>query len=88
MADIYLPTLHSFAMENAFTGSCGEMRFRIVPDVVKHNAKEVDFAQSSILAQYWHGQFCYEKSTVEAEKRFPMTEAGRMEMKCWLESNI
>ena len=88
MADIFLPTLHTFAMGNIFTGSCGALRFRIVPNVVKLNSKEVDMGQSTIQAQLWHGQFCYEKSTVEAEMTFPMTEEGRGEMKSWLEANI
>ena len=90
MADIFLPTLHTFAMNNTFTGSWENFRFRIVPTVVKNeqNPKEVDMAQSSIHAQLWHGQFCYEMSTVEAEKTFPMTQEGRAEMKSWLEANI
>ena len=88
MADIFLPTLHTFAMGNIFTGSSGALRFRIAPNVVKLNAKEVDFEQSTIQAQLWHGQFCYEMSTVEAEKTFPMTQEGRAEMKSWLEANI
>ena len=88
MADIYLPTLHTFAMDNSFTGSCGMLRFRITPNVVKATQKEVDFAQSSMQAELWHGLFCYEKSTVEAVKSFPMSEDGRLEMKQWLEENI
>jgi hypothetical protein len=50
--------------------------------------KEVDFEKSSITAEIWHGLFCYEKSTVEDTRTFPMTEEGRMEMKRWLEDNI
>ena len=88
MAEIYLPTLHTFAMKNPFTGSSGLFRFKITPNVVMATAKEVDFEQSSIKAEFWHGLFCYEKSTVEEEKVFPMTEAGRLEMKAWLEANI
>ncbi len=88
MAELYLPTLHAFAMNNVFTGSMGLFRFRAEPHVVMATAKEVDFAQSSIHCAYWHGEFCYEKSTMEAEKTFPMTEEGRLEMKAWLESNI
>ena len=88
MADIFIPTLHTFAMENSFTGSCGLFRFRIVPNVVKATSKEVDMAASSITAQYWHGPFCYEKSTVEATQTFPMTEQGRLDMKAWLEKNV
>ena len=30
---IYLPTLHTFAMNNIFTGSHGNLRFRIAPKV-------------------------------------------------------
>jgi len=88
MPDIFIPTLHTFAMENTFTGSCGMFRFKIVPNVVKSTPKEVDFEQSSIKAEYWHGPFCYEKSEVEAEKIFPMTEEGRAAMKVWLEKNV
>ena len=88
MADIFIPTLHTFAMENSFTGSCGLFRFRIVPNVVKATPKEVDMDASSLTAQYWHGQFCYEKSTVEATQTFPMTEQGRLDMKAWLEKNV
>ena len=88
MADIFIPTLHTFAMNNVFTGSCGSLRFRIVPNVVKLNSKEVNFAESFITVEYWHGQFCYEKSTMEASKTFPMSEEGRADLKAWLESNI
>ena len=88
MAEIFLPTLHTFAMENPFTGSCGMLRFRITPNVVKASQKEVDFAQSSLHAEFWHGLFCYEKSTVECECTFPMSDAGLAEMKQWLTENI
>ena len=86
--DIFLPTLHTFAMNNIFTGSCGALRFRIVPNVVKKTHKEVDMEASSIFAQYWHGPFCYEKSQMEGEKTFPMSPEGRLELKAWLEGNI
>jgi len=90
MPDIFIPTLHTFAMKNTFTGSCGMLRFKIVPEVymMENNPKEVDFSASSIHAEYWHGLLCYEKSTVEGKRTFPLTEAGRMEMKAWLESKI
>ena len=86
--DIYLPTLHSFAMDNIFTGSCGKLRFRIVPNVVKKNKKEVDMEQSSIVAELWHGELCYEKSEMEGEGDFPMSEEGRLAMKQWLEAHV
>ncbi len=88
MNEIYLPTLHTFAMDNTFTGSCGLFRFRIAPNVVKKTPKEVDMEASSITAEFWHGEYCYEKSQIEGKEDFPMTDAGRTAMKQWLEENI
>ena len=88
MKEIFLPTPHWFAMTNLFTGSCGEFRFRAKPNVVMATAKEVDFDQSTITAEFWHGLYCYEKSEMEGSSTFPMTEEGLLEMKHWLESNI
>lgn len=88
MKEVYLPTLHWFAMKNPFTGSCGEFRFLAKPNVVMATAKEVDFGQSTIEAEYWHGPYCYEKSEIEGKQTFPLTEDGRAAMKQWLESNI
>ena len=75
-------------MKNSFTGSCGMLRFRIVPNVVMATAKEVDMEASSIRVEYWHGLFCYEKSQMEGEATFPMSEEGRLSMKAWLESQV
>ena len=88
MNDLFIPTLHTFAMNNPFTGSCGLFRFRAVPNVIKKTPKEVDMEASSITAEFWHGPFCYEKSEMEGSQTFPMTEAGRIAMKNWLEENI
>jgi len=89
MQDLYLPTLHTFAMDNTFTGSCGNFRFLIKPNVVKFpNSKEVDMDNSSIEAKFWHGALCYEKSEIEAVKTFPMSQDGRLALKHWLEENI
>ncbi len=85
--DIYLPTLHSFAMNNPFTGSCGALRFYIKPTVVKEK-KDVKMEESSITAWYWHGPYCKEKSQMEGEQTFPMSEEGRLSLKKWLEDNI
>ena len=88
MPELYIPTLHTFAMKNTFTGSMGMLRFKVVPEVVMATPKEVDMENSSITVEYWHGPFCYEKSEMEGEMTFPLTEEGRAEMKAWLESNI
>ena len=84
MAELYLPTLHTFAMKNIFTGSVGAFRFRVEPKVEMATPKEVDFEKSTIFVQYWHGPFCYEKSEMEGEGTFPMTEEGRSDMYKWL----
>ncbi len=84
---IYLPTLHTFAMDNIFTGSAGALRFKITPQVVKAD-REVNMEHSSIRAELWHGPLCYEKSEIEAEQTFPMSEDGRAAMLAWLEENI
>ena len=89
MDELFIPTLHTFAMDNIFTGSCGAFRFRAKPEVVKPvGSKEIDFGQSTIVAEYWHGPYCYEKSEMEGKEVFPMTEEGRAAMKTWLESHI
>ena len=88
MEDIYLPTLHTFAMNNVFTGSCGALRFKIEPTIVKKTPKEVDMEESFITAEFWHGPFCYEKSEMEGKETFPMSEEGRTALRSWLESNI
>ena len=88
MAELFVPTLHTFAMKNLFTGSMGLFRFRARPNVVMATPKEVDFDQSSITVEYWHGLYCYEKSEMEGEETFPMTEQGRQDMIDWLKSKI
>ena len=88
MAELFIPTLHTFAMNNIFTGSSGLFRFRAKPNVVMATPKEVDFTQSTITVEYWHGLFCYEKSEMEGKMEFPMTEEGRTHMLSWLTEHI
>ena len=88
MNEVFVPTLHWFAMKNSFSGSCGDFRFMAKPNVVMATAKEVDFGESTIRCEFWHGPYCYEKSVMEGERTFPMSEEGRLEMKAWLEENI
>lgn len=88
MEELFIPTLHTFAMKNLFTGSYGMLRFRIKPDVIMATPKEVDFEQSSIFVEYWHGLYCYEKSQLEGSETFPMTEEGREQMLQWLKSKV
>ena len=88
MEELFLPTLHTFAMKNIFTGSSGLFRFRVKPNVVMATPKEVDFEQSTMEVEFWHGLFCYEKSEMEGKETFPLTEAGREAMIDWLKAHI
>lgn len=88
MEKLFIPTLHTFAMNNIFTGSAGELRFRAAPEIVMATPKEVDYEKSSIHAEYWHGPYCYEKSTMEGEQVFSLTSQGREDMIAWLEEKI
>jgi hypothetical protein len=88
MIDIYLPTLHWFAMQNPFSGSCGDLRYFIRPNVVKAGSKEVDFAQSKIVVELWHGMYCYEMSQIEERAEFPMSEDGLNALRSWLVANV
>lgn len=88
MSELFLPTLHTFAMKNTFTGSVGLFRFRVMPKVQMKTPKEVDFETSTMEAEFWHGLFCYEKSEMEGKEVFPLSETGREELMAWLQSNI
>ena len=87
MNEIFLPTLHTFENGNVFTGSLGPLRYRVKPAIVMKDAKEVDMEKSSITGQFWHGEYCYEKSQMEGESTFPMTEDGRERLRTWLWEN-
>lgn len=85
---VYLPVLHHFENGNVFTGSCGALRYKITPNVVMANQKEVDLAASAIRAEYWHGLLCYELSDIESERTFPMSEQGMEQMRGWLQDHV
>lgn len=88
MEKLFIPTLHTFAMNNIFTGSLGMFRFRAAPIIVMATPKEVDYEKSTIQAEFWHGIYCYEKSVMEGKEIFPLTAEGRENMIAWLESKI
>ena len=87
MEDLFLPTLHTFENNNVFTGSWDMLRFKITPSITMKTPKEVDMEASSMKAEYWHGLFCYEKSEIEAEQVFPLSEEGRTDMYNWLKAH-
>ena len=85
--DLFVPTLHTFENNNIFTGSWGMLRFKLTPDVIMATPKEVDLEASSMKAEFWHGLFCYEKSEIEGEQVFPMSQEGRQNMINWLKEH-
>ena len=88
MNEIFLPVLHSFENNNVFTGSFGLLRFKVTPSIEMKTPKEVDFDASSMQCEYWHGLYCYEKSTIEDTRIFPLSEQGREAMRQWLTEHI
>ena len=85
---IFLPTLHYFENNNRFSGSFGSLRFMLTPVVQMKTPKEVDLEASTIRGQLWHGLYCLEKSEVEAEETFPMSQEGLAAMRQWLEDHL
>ena len=88
MEPLFLPVLHSFENNNIFTGSYGKLRFRVMPNIVMLTQKEVNFDESSMKCECWHGEYCYEKSQMEDEKVFPLNEAAYHEMYDWISAHI
>ncbi len=88
MEPLFLPVLHSFENNNVFTGSFGALRFKITPAITMKTPKEVDMEASTMRCEYWHGPFCYEKSEMEGEQVFPLSEEGREAMRAWLTEKI
>jgi len=86
--DLFLPTLHTFENNNIFTGSYGLLRYKITPQVVMLTDKEVNNDESTMLAEYWHGILCYEKSEIEGSDSFAMTNEGLERMRQWLVEKI
>lgn len=88
MEPLFLPVLHSFENENVFTGSFGPLRFRVTPHITMLNPKEVNFPASSMTCEYWHGENCYELSTIEETKEFPLSDEAREDMRAWLMAHV
>jgi len=72
--EIFLPTLSSMEYGNVWTGSRGNMRFKVVPDP-KAGGMDVEV---------WSGPLCYECSQVTDTARFPLSQEGIDQMRSWL----
>ena len=71
-SEIFLPTLSSMEYGNLWTGSRGNIRWRIVPE------------DGVMMAEVWPGPLCYECSTVTDTARFPISEDGMAQLRQWL----
>ena len=78
MADIYVPNYMSFNNDNTFLGSYQGLRFKLTPNV----------SEAEIHAEYWYGPLCYEKSEMDGEKSFPLSDEGIEAMTQWLLSLV
>lgn len=65
----YLPKFMWFENDNPYSENEDEFNYMITPDL-----KEEIFT-----VKIWYGQYCLEKSTVVAEKTYPL-EAASMEL--------
>ena len=72
--ELFIPNYMSFSNENTFLGSYQGLRFKLTPDV----------KAETVRAEYWSGPLCYEKSTMDGEEAFPLSEEGLAEMKQFL----
>ena len=88
MEELFLPVLHSFENNNVFTGSYGPLRFKVTPAFTMKNPKEVDMEASSMTVELWHGPYCYEKSEMETQETFPLSEEGRENMRRFLLEHV
>ena len=69
---IFLPTLSSMKHGNVWTGSRGNTRWRIEP------------SEEILRAEVWRGSMCRERSEVEAEGEFPLSQEGIEQLRLWL----
>lgn len=67
-----IPRLFYFQSDNHFTGSRGDMDFRIDPDGEVMHVKA------------WHGLLCSELAAVEAQTDVPLSQEGFDQMLAWL----
>lgn len=73
---VYIPVMKAFENGNTFTGSAGALRFRLDPMA----------DEGQIRARIWYGEYCFEKSEMADDRRFPLSDEGRMALRDWLES--
>jgi len=71
--DFDIPRIFYFESGNIFTGSRGNLNFRIVP------------ADGKLTVYIWHGFICHELAEMEDSHEFALSNDGHAEMLVWLE---
>lgn len=72
--DFDIPRIFYFESGNIFTGSRGDLNFRIVPD------------SGNLTVSVWHGFICSELAETEAAETFSLSEEGHTAMLAWLDT--
>jgi len=72
--DLYIPNFMSFNNDNIFLGSYHGLRFKLSPNV----------EEMTIFAEYWYGPLCYEKSQMDGQETFPLSDEGIEAMTAWV----
>lgn len=70
-----IPQFAYFQFGNIFTGSYGNLSYKIIPS-------------EKLIVQIWHGRLCSEMAEVEEERQYPMEESGFLESLRWLEQQV
>lgn len=78
MDEIYVPNCATFLNDNTYLGSYHGLRFKLTPDV----------KNSTLQAELWHGDLCYELSEMEQTTSFPITPEGIEAATAWLLENV
>ena len=72
--DFDIPRIFYFESGNIFTGSRGDLNFRIVPE------------EGQLNVSVWHGFICSELTEMEASESFALSEEGHQSMLAWLDT--
>lgn len=72
-----IPGVYYFEAGNYFTGSRGELNYKIIPgkDDAEHDVLHVSV---------WHGFLCSDLAEMESTRTFALTADGQQELLTWL----
>ena len=74
-----LPGFDYFTANNPFIGSGGGLRFKVTPKFSGGDDEE-----STLLAEVWTGEKCYQLSEIKVSRSFPFEEQSLYEINTFL----